>query len=213
MTTPDMRDESRPRDDRRWRKALHRYVPITAWLPVYPRGFLRSDIIAGVTIWGVMVPVGMAYAQMAGVPTQVGLYTAFAALLGYAVFDTSRHLKVTASSTMAVMSAAVVRVMAQGDAARYMAFSSALAFTVGIILLAAGIIRLGFISDFLSKSVVTGFVFGLALVIAVGQAPKVLGLTPAQGDFFEQLGALIANLPQINLTQRLSVVARLPSSS
>ena len=165
MMTLAMQNAPTPRDGRRWREALHRYVPITAWLPAYPRDLLRGDLIAGVTSWGVMVPVAMAYAQMAGVPAQVGLYTAFAALLGYAIFGTSRQLKVTTSSTMAVMSAAVVGVMAQGDVARYVALSSALAFTVGIILLTAGIVRLGFISDFLSKSVITGFVFGLALGI------------------------------------------------
>jgi SulP family sulfate permease len=182
---------------RNLRRVLHRYVPITAWLPAYSRDLLRDDVISGVTIWGVMVPVAMAYAQMAGVPAQVGLYTAFAALLGYAIFGTSRQLKVTTSSTMAVMSAAVVGAMAHGDAAQYMALSSALAFTVGIMLVAAGIVRLGFISDFLSKSVVTGFIFGLALVIAIGQVPKLLGLPSSQGDFFEQLAALIRNLPQV----------------
>ena len=168
------------------RRQLNRYVPITAWLPAYPRDFLRSDIISGVTVWGVMVPVAMAYAEMAGLPPESGLYTAFAALLGYAIFGTSRQLKVTTSSTMAVMSAAVVVAMAAGDPARYVALTAALALTVGVILLLAGIARLGFISDFLSKSVVTGFVFGLALVIAIGQLPKLLGLPSGQGDFFEQ---------------------------
>ena len=179
------------------RRQLNRYVPITAWLPAYPRDLLRSDIISGVTVWGVMVPVAMAYAQMAGLPPEVGLYTAFAALLGYAIFSTSRQLKVTASSTMAVMSAAVVVAMAGGDAASYVALTAALALTVGVILLLAGIVRLGFISDFLSKSVVTGFVFGLALVIAIGQLPKLLGLPSGQGDFFEQCYQLITNLSQI----------------
>ena len=179
------------------RRRLNRYVPITAWLPTYPRDLLRGDIISGVTVWGVMVPVAMAYAQMAGLPPEVGLYTAFAALLGYAIFSTSRQLKVTASSTMAVMSAAVVGAMAAGDATRYAALSAALALTVGVILLLAGIVRLGFISDFLSKSVITGFVFGLALVIAIGQLPKLLGLPSGQGDFFEQCYQLITNLSQI----------------
>ena len=96
------------------RQQLNRYVPITAWLPTYPRDLLRSDIVSGVTVWGVMVPVAMAYAQMAGLPPEYGLYTAFAALLGYAIFSTSRQLKVTTSSTMAVMSAAVVVAMAGG---------------------------------------------------------------------------------------------------
>jgi SulP family sulfate permease len=197
MTAPDAQTRPDRRTGPRLREALHRYVPITAWLPAYRRDFLTSDLISGVTMWGVMVPVAMAYAQMAGLPAEVGLYTAFAALLAYALFGTSRQLKVTTSSTMAVMSAAVVGAMAQGNSAEYLALSAALAFTVGIILLAAGIVRLGFISDFLSKSVVTGFVFGLALVIAIGQVPKVLGIPSSQGDFFQQFVALIQNLPEV----------------
>jgi high affinity sulfate transporter 1 len=185
------------REKLRW--GLNRYVPITAWLPGYPRKLLRNDLISGITVWGVMVPVAMAYAEMAGLPPEYGLYTAFAALLGYAIFSTSRQLKVTTSSTMAVMSAAVVVAMAGGDPDRYLALTAALAITVGVILLAAGIVRLGFISDFLSKSVVTGFVFGLALVIAVGQLPKLLGLPSGQGDTFEQIYQLITNVEQIEL--------------
>ena len=184
-------------DTEKLRKQIGRYVPITAWLPAYPRELLRTDIISGVTVWGVMVPVAMAYAEMAGLPPQAGLYTAFAALLGYAVFGTSRQLKVSASSTMAVMSAAVVGVIALGDPVRYAALTAALALTVGLILLLAGVARLGFISDFLSKSVVTGFVFGLALVIAIGQLPKLLGLPSGHGNFFQQCYQLITNLSQI----------------
>jgi sulfate permease, SulP family len=177
---------------------LSRYVPIAAWLPAYPRDLLRSDLISGVTVWGVMVPVAMAYAQMAGVPPEAGLYAAFAALLAYAIFGTSRHLKVTASSTMAAMSAAVIAAMAAGDPARYLALTAALALTVGVLLVAAGIARLGFISDFLSKSVVTGFVFGLAITIAIGQLPKLFGVPAASGNSFQQLSGLVAGLDQTN---------------
>lgn len=177
---------------------LSRYAPIIGWLPAYPRDALRSDLISGVTVWGVMVPVAMAYAQMAGVPPENGLYAAFAALLAYAIFGTSRHLKVTASSTMAAMSAAVVVAMAGGDSDRYLQLTAALAFTVGVLLLLAGIARLGFISDFLSKSVVTGFVFGLAITIAVGQLPKLFGVPAASGDAFQQLAGLIGELDQTN---------------
>jgi high affinity sulfate transporter 1 len=177
---------------------LSRYAPITAWLPKYPLDLLRSDLIAGVTSWGVMTPVAMAYAQMAGAPPEAGLYAAFAALLAYAVFGSSRQLKVTASSTMAAMSAAVVAAMAGGDVERYLALTAALALTVGVLLLLAGIARLGFISDFLSKSVVTGFVFGLAITIAVGQLPKLFGVPAVSGSTFEQLAGLIAELDQTN---------------
>jgi len=180
------------------RQQLGRYAPITVWLPSYARDLLRSDIISGVTVWGVMVPVAMAYAQMAGVPPQAGLYAAFAALLAYAVFGTSRHLKVTASSTMAVMSAAVIGSIAGGDIDRYLALTAALALTVGVLLLLAGIARLGFISDFLSKSVVTGFVFGLAITIAIGQLPKLFGVPAASGTSFQQVVGLIAALDQTN---------------
>jgi len=177
---------------------LHRYVPITAWLPAYSRDLLRPDIISGVTVWGVMVPVAMAYAQMAGEPPQIGLYTAFAALLGYAIFGTSRHLKVTASSTMAVMSGALVGAVAFANLDRYLALSAALALTVGVLLLLAGIARLGFISDFLSKSVVTGFVFGLAITIAIGQLPKLFGVPASSGDSLQQLAGFLSKLRLTN---------------
>lgn len=182
------------------RRQAGRYIPITAWLPAYPRNLLRFDLIAGLTGWGVMTPSAMAYAQMAGVPAQYGLYTAFAALLGYAIFGTCRHLKVTTSSTMAIMSAAVVGSMAlAGDVDRYLMLTAGLAFTVGVLLLLAGFARLGFISDFLSKSVVTGFVFGLAITIIVGQVPKLLGVPAPFGGFLQQLVGIVASIGEANV--------------
>jgi SulP family sulfate permease len=175
-----------------------RYVPITRWLPAYPRAWFRPDLIAAVTSWGVMVPVALAYAGLAGVPPELGLVTAFAALAAYAVFGTSRHLKVTVSSTMAIMSASVVADLAGGDAAAYVALTAALALTVGVILLAAGIARLGFISDFLTKSVVTGFIFGLAITIIVGQLPKILGVPSVSGSLPEQVAQVVEALPDTN---------------
>jgi high affinity sulfate transporter 1 len=171
-------------------------VPILTWVPQYQREWLRPDTIAGVTSWSLMVPVSIAYAGLAGVPAEYGLYTAFAALALYAIFGTSRHLKVTASSTMAVMSAAVVAPMAGGDAALYLSLTAALAFVVGLYLVGAGILKLGFIADFLSKSVVTGFVIGLALNIAIGQLPKIFGVPAGEGNFFQQTYQLIQNLPE-----------------
>ncbi len=99
----------------RARALLKRYVPITSWLPQYPRAWLGADVTAGITSWAVMVPVAMAYAELAGVPAGVGLVTATAGLTAYALLGTSRHAKVTTSSTMAVMSASVVAPMALGD--------------------------------------------------------------------------------------------------
>ena len=145
-----------------------------------------------------MVPVALAYAGLAGVPPELGLVTAFVALAVYAVFGTSRHLKVTTSSTMAVMSASVVVGLAGGDPALYLALTSALALTVGAILVAAGIAKLGFISDFLAKSVVTGFIAGLAITIIIGQLPKILGVPSLSGSLPEQIVQLIGELPNTN---------------
>jgi SulP family sulfate permease len=175
-----------------------RYVPIVRWLPTYPRSWFRPDLVAAVTSWGVMVPVALAYAGLAGVPPELGLVTAFAALAAYAVFGTSRHLKVTASSTVAIMSASVVAGLAGGDSAAYLAFTAALALTVGVLLVAAGIARLGFIADFLAKSVVTGFVTGVAITIIVGQLPKLLGVPGLDGSLPEQLAQLVSELPDTN---------------
>lgn len=183
--------------EKTWRRA-RRLIPIIDWLPQYRMADLRPDLIAGAISWAVGVPVVMAYAQMAGVPAQAGLYASLAALTVYAIFSTSRHVKVMASSTMAVMSAAVVAPMAEGDAGVYAGLTAALALLVGLLLIGAGAIRLGFISDFLSKSVVTGFVFGLAINIAVGQLPKLFGLPGGSGAIPEQIAALITNLGMTN---------------
>ena len=177
---------------------LAAYVPLARWGRSYPREWLRPDLIAGVTSWAVMVPVAMGYAELAGVPPQVGLVTAFAALLAYAVFGTSRHLKVTTSSTMAIMSAAVVGPLAAGDTGRYLELTAALALVVGVILVAAGIARLGFIADFLSKSVITGFVFGLAITIVIGQLPKLLGIEGGGIGTVQQLTNVVSQLGDTN---------------
>jgi len=175
-----------------------RHVPITVWVRSYPREWLRPDLLASLTSWGVMVPVALAYASLAGMPPEYGLVTAFAALAAYAVFGTSRHLKVTTSSTMAIMSASVVAVMAAGDPSRYLALTAALALIVGGILVAAGFVHLGFIGDFLSKSVVTGFIFGLAITIIIGQLPKILGV-PGGGDTtIGKLQTIVDQLPDTN---------------
>jgi SulP family sulfate permease len=177
---------------------LEKYVPVIGWATTYQRAWLRDDLVSGVVVGLIMIPVAMAYAQMAGVPPQAGLYSAIVGMALYAVFATSRHLKITTSSTMAIMSIAVVAPLAGGDAATFMALTSALAITVGVIMIVLSFMKLGFISDFLAKSVMTGYIFGVALLIAISQLPKVFGVPGGSGTFFQQLGQFIANLPQTN---------------
>ena len=181
------------------RELIGRYLPITAWLPSYPRAWLGKDVAAGITSWAVMVPVAMAYAELAGVPAGVGLVTATAALAAYAVLGTGRHVKVTTSSTMAVMSASVVASAADGDPARYLALTAALAIIVGLMLLGAGLLKLGFLSEFLAKPVITGFLVGLAVTIVVGQLPKLFGVPGTEGNVIDQLVGLGQQLSQTSM--------------
>jgi SulP family sulfate permease len=180
-------------------KRLTHLVPIIEWARTYRREWLRDDLISGVVVGMIMIPVAMAYAQMAGVPPQAGLYAAIVGMTAYAIFATSRHLKITTSSTMSIMSLAVVAPLAAGDPVLLMTLSSALALTVGVILLVLSLAKLGFISDFLAKSVMTGYVFGVAGLIAMSQLPKVFGVSGGDGNFFEQLRQLIYKLPETNL--------------
>ena len=182
-----------------FRQLLTHYVPIARWLPAYDRDDLRYDVSAGLVGWGVMVPVAMAYAGLAGMPPELGLVTAFAALAAYALFGTSRHLKVTTSSSIAIMSASVVGAMASAqDPATYVTLSAGLALAVGAILIVAGAARLGFLSQFLAVSVVTGFVIGLAVTITVGQLPALLGIPPVSGTIGEKVVAMIEELPDLD---------------
>ena len=180
-------------------------VPILSWLPSYDRSWLRLDIIAGLTLWGLIVPEGMAYAGIAGLPPQAGLYTLLAALLIYALLGTSRHLVVQATSaTAALLASAVAAALVATAAATasdpetYQAYASAFVLVTGLVFLAAGLARLGFITQFLSKPVMDGFVMGLAIFVAVGQLNKLFGVPKPEGNTVEKLLGIIKELPQAN---------------
>ena len=140
----------------------------------------------------------MAYAGIAGMPPAAGLYTAPLALLAYALFGTSRQLNVGPSSTVAVMSAAVLAGMAASGSEEFIALASGLALVTGIILVLAGLLRLGVLADFLSKPVLGGFIIGLAISIAVGQLDKLLGYSVADVNFIPDTLVLLLNIGQIH---------------
>jgi len=176
--------------------AISRFVPITTWLPECAP---RADIIAGIALAGLLVPEGMAYAGIAGVPPQMGLYAALAGMFVYAIFGTSRQLAVTATSSSAAMLAALVAPIALGDSARYAVLASAAAVAAGVIFLLGGLLKLGSVSEFISKPVLKGFVFGLALTIMVKQGHKLMGISSGKGSFFEQAWHVIVSLREVNL--------------
>jgi SulP family sulfate permease len=160
----------------------------------YRRSWLRADLLAGLTVWAVLVPESLAYATIAGVPPVVGLYAAVASLVLYALLGSSRHLVVGPMSATAALSAAIVAGFAGGGTAEFVAFTAALAIVTGVIGFLAGLLRLGFIASFISEPVLKGFIVGLALTIIVGQLPKLFGVEKEPGNFFEQAWGLIGNL-------------------
>ncbi|MCL4798089.1 MAG: SulP family inorganic anion transporter [Burkholderiales bacterium] len=174
-------------------------VPSIAWLRRYPREWLRPDLLAGLTAAAVVIPKAMAYATIAGLPLQVGLYTAIVPMVVYAVLGTSRPLSVSTTTTIAILAAAELgRAAPDGDAGTLIAAAATLAVLVGILLVAAAVLRLGFVADFISEPVLTGFKSGIGLVIVVDQIPKLLGVHIEKTGFFRDLVAIAGELPNLS---------------
>src|SRR3954466_14040592 len=149
-----------------------------SWLRGYDRGWLTADAMAGLTIWALMVPEAMAYAGIAGVPVQNGLYVMPLAVVGYALFGTSRHLFVGPSATVATLSASSVPLLATAStgSGEYVALTCALTPMAGVIYVAGGLARMRFVARFFARPVLEGISVGLGVCIAIGQLPKVVGI-------------------------------------
>jgi sulfate permease, SulP family len=169
---------------------------IPPWLRGYDRGWLAADVIAGLTVWALMVPQALAYAGIAGVPVQNGLYVMPLAVVGYVLLGSSRHLYVGPSATVATMSASTVALVAGAStgSAEYIALTVALTLMVGVIYIAGGLARMGFVSRFFARPVLEGFIVGLGLYIAIGQLPKVVGIKKPSGDTLKVLVNTIADV-------------------
>jgi high affinity sulfate transporter 1 len=176
-----------------------RYLPIAAWLPKCTSTSIQADILAGISIAGLLVPEGMAYAGIAGAAPQIGLYAAMAGMIAYALFGSSRQLAVTSTSSSAAMTAAVVAPLAGSDPVQYAALISAAAISAGLTFLVGGLFKLGSVAEFISKPVLKGFVFGLGLTIMVKQMSHFTGISKGKGAFFEQLWHVLQSISEINL--------------
>lgn len=172
--------------------------PILGWVKGYRKEWLRWDVIAALTTWALVVPQAIAYGQIAGLPAQAGIFTAFAGLVVYALLGGSRQMIVTPMSAIAAISASTVAPLAFGDMGRYAALSATLAILTGILMIVFGILKLGFISQFIAQSVQVGLMFGLGMTIVVTQLPKILGIPDAEGTFFEQIANILANIGAVN---------------
>jgi SulP family sulfate permease len=185
---------------------LSRLVPGTRWLATYERGDLGPDVRAGLTVGVLVVPQSMAYAALAGVPAITGLYAALVALLVYAAFGTSRFISVGPVAIDSLLTAAAVAPLADGDSARYLALTGAVAILVGSLQLAAGLLRLGALVNLVSVPVVTGFTAAAALTIAVTQLPALLGLDDVSSPGTSLLDAVRALVPLLDSVDVLTVV-------
>jgi SulP family sulfate permease len=179
-----------------------RFFPIVATLATYDRTWIVADLIAGLTLWGLLAPEAMAYAGVAGLPPQAGLYTLVASLMVYGLMGSSRHLSVGATSATAALLASSLLGLGviADDPSVLMANATALVLMVGLVFVAAAVLRLGFITQFISTPVMAGFVTGLAIFVAVGQLNKLFGVEKPEGNTVEKLLGIVRELPEANLT-------------
>lgn len=178
----------------RFASAWMRYVPIAQWLPRYRALWLGHDLVAGITLAAYAIPVSLAYAGLAGLPLQVGIYGYLLGGLAYAIFGASRQLAIGPTSAISLMLAATVAEMAAGDSQRYGEIASLTAFTVAGLCLIAWALRLSALVRLISNSILVGFKAGAGLAIAITQVPNLLGVAGGGHNFFERAALLLTQL-------------------
>jgi SulP family sulfate permease len=179
----------------RWRK----HFPPAQWLAGYQPNWLRSDALAGLTLAAYAIPISLAYAALAGLPPQTGLYCYLLGGLGYALFGSSRHLAIGPTSAISLIVGVTLAQLAGGDAERYLSLATLTTFLVALMFVLAWLLRLSVIVNFISESILVGFQAGAALSIAVTQLPKLLGVQGGGEDFVERVWRLAQQLGQTNL--------------
>jgi high affinity sulfate transporter 1 len=187
---------------------VRRHVPILTWLPAYDRSRLRTDAIAGAVVAALAIPQALGYATIAGVPVEVGLYSVPVALIAYAIFGSSRQLILGPASTVAVLSGSMVAAMGPADYPEAILFTTAIAIWAGFVLVVAAALRVGWVAEFLSKPIVTGFVLGLTVLVIIGELPVLLGISVPPGDVLSRIHALVTGLDEIHpSTALIGVIA------
>ena len=191
MTAPATPPQAPPRAG-----VLREFVPGIALFRSYQRGWLAKDLVAGLVLSALLVPQGMAYAELAGLPPVTGLYTSILCLVGYAIFGPSRILVLGPDSSLGPMIAATIAplVLAGGDPDKAVALASVLAVLVGVVMTVAGLGHLGFVADLLSKPTQIGYMNGLALTIVVGQLPKLFGFSVDADGLIEEAKAFVTGV-------------------
>ncbi len=177
-------------------RGLGRWVPALATLRTYQRSWLGKDLVAGLVLTAVLVPVGMGYAEAAGLPAIYGLYATIVPLMAYAVFGPSRILVLGPDSSLAAIIAATIVPLAAGDPDRLVALAGMLALLTGALCILAGLARFGFVTDLLSKPIRLGYLNGIALTVLVGQLPKLLGFSASGDGLVRETISLVQGIAQ-----------------
>jgi sulfate permease, SulP family len=174
-----------------------RSLPAVRTSRSYQRAWLPADTLAGLTVWALLVPQALAYAQLGGFEPVVGLYASMGALLGYALLGGVREMSVGPEATIALLTASIIAPLAEGDPSRYLALGAGVALVAGVLLILAGIARLGFVTRYLSRPLLTGYVAGSALVMIISQLDSMLGLTlETADDTLAELTETIRRVPE-----------------
>ncbi len=177
---------------------MHKLVLLPDWLRRYQRRWISGDLTAGLIVTVMLIPQSLAYAMLAGLPPQVGLYASVLPLVAYAMFGTSMTLAVGPVAVASLMTASALAPLATAGTAEYIALAVLLALLSGLMLFAAGLLRMGFLAYFLSHPVISGFISGSAVLIAVGQLKSLLGVPLPSGSIVDTLAALLASIDRIN---------------
>ena len=184
-------------------KGLKKLIPGLDLFKAENTALLRTEFVVAITVFAVLVPSAMAFAGLAGVTPVAGLYVALGAMVMYALFGSSRQVIMGPEATSAIMTAAAVAPLAGGDPVRYAALAATTAILVGVFAILARVAKLGFITDFLSKPILVGYIFGATLIVIGSQLGKMFGIKLESDKFFQQVIELIYRLDEAH---RLTVI-------
>lgn len=183
---------------RDWGGLVRSTLPIVEWLPQYQRAWLRSDLVAGLTLAAYAIPVSVAYASLAGLPPQAGLYCYLLGGTVYAVFGTSRQLAIGPTSAISILIGSALGLLSNGDSMRQVHLAAAVAVLAGLIGVVAWVLRLGNVTNFVSETILSGFKVGAGLVIASTQLPKLFGIHSGGSNFFTRVIEVCKHLGETN---------------
>lgn len=174
------------------------WLPVRKWLPTYKREWIKGDVTAGAVVAALAIPQSLGYATIAGLPVQIGLYSLPMALVFYALLGTSKLLIVGPVSTVAVLTGSLIAGFNPANQSEAIALAAGMAIAAGVLLMIASVLKVGWAAEFLSKPIVTGFVFGLTILVIIGELPNILGIPVPPGDVLSRIQDLVGGIGDVH---------------